>query len=129
MKQTRRYSFLLFHSYNPKQKRNHQMASGRAKARSTQSQSCVKYRGINILINRNTIVNTSDLKIFHKKMSKKGWFSRHYLQFLRNFISFEFNFMHYCRAVINTVNLAPRYKGHSLSVQCYNFYLHAILFR
>ena len=64
--------FLLFHSNNLKQKQNHQMASSRAKATSTQSQTCVKYRGIIIFIKRNIIVNTKDLKIFHKFFSKKG---------------------------------------------------------
>ena len=32
------------------------------------------------------------------------------------------------RAMTVTVHLATRYKGHSLSVQYYEFYLHAILF-
>ena len=41
---------------------------------------------------------------------------------------FAFNIMHDWRAVTKTVHLAPRYQGHSLSVQCYEFYLHAILF-
>ena len=44
------------------------MGRSRAKARSTQSQTCVKNRGIIILMKRNTIVNTRDLKIFHKNM-------------------------------------------------------------
>ena len=128
MKPTRRFSFLLFHSYNPKQKQKHQMASSRAKPRSTQSQTCVKYRGIIILIKRNKIVKTSDLKIFHKKMSKNGLCSRRYHQFLLNLMCFVFNFMHDWRAVTNTVHLAPRYQGHSLSFQCYDFCLHTILF-
>ena len=81
------YSFLLFHSYNPKQKGNHQMASSRAKARSTQSQTCMKYRNISIF---------NKIWKYFKKMSKKGWFSRRYLQFLQ---SFAFNFMHDWRAV------------------------------
>ena len=67
MKPTRRYIFLLFHSYNPKQKWNLQMASRQAKARSTQGQRFVKYRVIIIFIKKTTIVNTSDLKIFQKK--------------------------------------------------------------
>ena len=33
------------------------------------------------------------------------------------------------RAMTVTVHLAPRYMGHSLSVQYYEFYLHAILFQ
>ena len=40
--------------------------SSRAKTRSTQSQTCVKYRGINILIKRISDVNIGDLKIFTK---------------------------------------------------------------
>ena len=72
MKLTIRYSFLLFHSYNLKQTRNHQMTSSRAKARPTQSHTCVKYWGIIFLIRKNTIVHISDLKIFHKKKSKKS---------------------------------------------------------
>ena len=55
----------------PKPKRNHQIASSRAKARSRQSQTCVKYRGIIMCIKRNTDVNTSDLKILRKKCSNK----------------------------------------------------------
>ena len=62
MKPTWRYRFLLFHSHNPKQKRNHRMTSSRANTRSTQSQICVKYRGITIFDNRNKNVNTGDLK-------------------------------------------------------------------
>ena len=62
--------FLSFYSHEQKPKRNHQIASSRAKTRSRRSQACVKYRGIIICIKRNTDVNTSDLKILHKKMSK-----------------------------------------------------------
>ena len=129
MKPTIRYGFLLFHSYNLKQTRNHQMASSRAKARPTQSHTCVKYWGIIFLIRKNTIVHISDLKIFHKKMSMKVWFSRRYLQFLQNVMCFAFNFMHDWRAVPKAVHLAPSYQGHSLSVKCYELYLHAILFQ
>ena len=46
------------------------MASSRAKARSTQSQTCVKYRGIVISIKTKTDVKTGNLKLLHKKMSK-----------------------------------------------------------
>ena len=62
--------FCHFHSHDQKPKRNHQIASSRAKTRSRQSQACVKYRGIIICIKRNTDVNTGDQKILHKKMSK-----------------------------------------------------------
>ena len=62
------HSFLVFHSYNPKQKRSHRMASSRVKTRSTQSQTCVKYRGIIICIKRNTDVNTGDLKKLQKNV-------------------------------------------------------------
>ena len=41
---------------------------------------------------------------------------------------FAFNIMHDWRAMTVTVHLAPRYQGPSLSVQCYEFYLHTILF-
>ena len=62
--------FFVFFTYTTQNK------SGTTKwpvveARSTRSQTCVMYRGIIIFIKRNTIVNTSNLKIFHKKMSKK----------------------------------------------------------
>ena len=60
----------LFHSYNSKPKQNHQIASIRAKTRSRQSQTRVKYRGIIICIKIKSDVNTSDLKIIYKKMSK-----------------------------------------------------------
>ena len=46
MNPTWRYSFLVFHPHDPKPKRIHQIASNRAKTRSTRSQTCVKYRGI-----------------------------------------------------------------------------------
>ena len=36
----------------------------------TRSQTCVKYRGLIICIKRNTDVNTGDLKVLHKKISK-----------------------------------------------------------
>ena len=38
--------FLVFHPQDPKPNRIRQIASNRAKTRSTQSQTCVKYRGI-----------------------------------------------------------------------------------
>ena len=128
MKPTKRYSFLLFLSHNPPKRFNHQMASSRAKARSTQSETCMMYRGIIIWINKNSDVNTGYLKILYKKMSKLGWFLRRYLQFLKNVMCFAYKFMHDWRAVTKTVHLASSYQGHSLSVQCYEFYLHAILF-
>ena len=71
MKSIWRYCFYLFHSHDPKPKQNHQIASSRAKTRSTQSQTCVKYRGNIICIKRNTVVNTGDLKILHKKFPNK----------------------------------------------------------
>ena len=46
------------------------MASRRVKARSTQSQTCMKYGSIIIFIKRNSDVNTGDLKILDQKMSK-----------------------------------------------------------
>ena len=120
--------FLLFHWHNPKWKQNHQISTCWAKIRSTQIQTSVKYRGNIICIKRNTDVNTGDLKILHKKCPKKGWFSRRYLQFLQNFMGFSINLMLNWRAMTVTVHLAPWSKGHSLSVQCYDFCLHAILF-
>ena len=71
MKPTGRYCFCLFHPHDQKSKQNHQIASSRAKTRSRQSQTCVKYRDIIIWIKRNTYVYTRDLKILNKKMSKK----------------------------------------------------------
>ena len=62
MKPTGRYCFCLFHSQDPKPKRNHQIASSRAKIRSRQNQACVKCRGNIICIKRKIDVNTSDLK-------------------------------------------------------------------
>ena len=128
MKPTGRYCFCLFHSQEPKPKRNHQISSSRVKTRSRRSQTCVKYRGNIICSARNTGVNKSDLKKLHKKTSKKGWFSRRYHQFFQKFMSFSFHLMHGWRAMDLMVHLAPRYQGHSLSVQCYEIYLHAILF-
>ena len=128
LKPTWRSSFFLFHSYNPNSKQNHQISSSRAKTRSTQSQTYVKYRGIIIRFKRNTDVNTGNLKILHNKMSKWGWFFRHYLQFVKNFMWFAFNLMLDWRAMSVTIHLTPWSKGHSLSVQCYDFCLHRILF-
>ena len=71
MNPTWRYCFCLFHSHDPKPKRNHQIASSRAKTRSRRSETCVKSRGIIIWIKRNTYVNTSDLKILNKKCPSK----------------------------------------------------------
>ena len=71
MKPTGRYCFCLFHWPDPTPKRNHQIAISRAKIKSRQSQTCVKYRGNIICIKRNTDVNTSDLKILHKKRPNK----------------------------------------------------------
>ena len=71
MNPTWRYSFLVFHLLDPQPKRIHQIASNRAKTRSTRSQTCVKYRGIIIFIKRNSDVNTSDLKLLHKKCPNK----------------------------------------------------------
>ena len=128
MKPTCRYFFCIFHSNDPKPKQNHQIASNRAKTRPRQSQTCVKYRGIIICIEGNTDVNTSDMKILYKKMSKYGWFSRCYPQFLQTFMCIAFNLMLDWRAMTVTVYLAPYSEGHSLSVQCYDICLHAILF-
>ena len=41
---------------------------------------------------------------------------------------FAFNLMHDWRAMTVKLLLAPRYQGHSLSVQCYKFFLHAFIF-
>ena len=70
MKPTGRYCFCLFHRMKKNPKRNHQIASSRAKTRSRQSHTCVRYRDNIVWIRRNTEVNTSDLKIFYKKTSK-----------------------------------------------------------
>ena len=72
MKPTWRHSFfLLFDPHNPRKKFNHWMTSSRAKTRSTQSQTCMKYEGIIICIKRNSDVNTVDLKILQKKSQNK----------------------------------------------------------
>ena len=71
MKPNGRDCFFLFQSHDPKPKRNHQIASSKAMRKSRQSQTCVKYRGNIIWIRRNTDVNTSDMKIFHKKRPNK----------------------------------------------------------
>ena len=62
--------FLYFSLAQPIPKPNHQIASSRAKTRKRRSQTCVKYRGNIICKKRNTDVNTSHLKILHKKTSK-----------------------------------------------------------
>ena len=84
------------------------MVRSREQTRSTQSQICVKYRGIIIFIKRNY------LKILQKNYLKK----RRYLKFLQNFMRFAFNLMLDWRAMNVTVSLASRYQGPSLSAQC-----------
>jgi hypothetical protein len=81
-----------------------------------------------VFIKRNLDVNTGDLKILHKKCQNMVDFLDIIFNFSKNGMCFAFNFMYDWRAVTKTVHLAPRYQGHSLSVQCYEFYLHAILF-
>ena len=88
---TWRSCFFLFHSHVQKPKQNHQISSSREKKRSTQSQTCLKYRGNIIRIKRNTDVNTGNLKILHKKMSKWSWFLRRFVQFLKKIMWFAFN--------------------------------------
>ena len=78
---TWRYCFFLFYSHDPKQKKNHQISSSRAKPRSTQSQTCVMHKGNIICNKRNTDGNTGDLKILHKKCPNKV-----------NFLDVIFNF-------------------------------------
>ena len=76
-------------------------------------------------------MNKGDLKILHKEVSKLSRFLGRHLKFLQNVMCFEYNnmqIMHAWRAMHVTDYLASRYQGHSLSVQCYEFYLHAILF-
>ena len=121
LKPTWRSCFCLFHSHNPKPKQNHQISITRAKIRSTRSQTCVKYRGIIIFIEHRWPKNTSH--IFFPNMVDFPD-----VQFLQNFIWIAFNLMLDWRAVTVTVHLAPWSKGHSLSVRCYDFCLHAILF-
>ena len=120
--------FFSFSLAWPKQQLNHQISRSRAKTRSTRSQTCVKYRDNIICIKRNTDVKTGNLKILHKKMSKYGWFSRCYVQFLQNFMWFAFNLILDWRVMPVTVHSAPWSKGHSLSVQYFDFCLQAILF-
>ena len=128
MKPTGRYCFCLFHLQEPKLKRNHQIASSRVKKRSRQSQTCVKYRGNIICIKRNTDVKKSDLKNFTKKRPKNIDFLDVTFNFSKKNMCFSFHLMHGWRAMDVTKHLAPIYQGHSLSVQCYEFCLHAILF-
>ena len=105
---------------NPKQ--NHQISISRAKIRSTQSQTCVKYRGNIICIKRNTDVNTGDLKILHKKMPKKADF----LDVIFNFSNFLMLMLDW-RAMTVTVHLARWSTGHSFSVQCYDSFRHCLV--
>ena len=76
------------------------MASSRAKTSSRQSQTCVKFMSIVICSKRNTDVNTSDLKILHKKYPNKVDFSD---------VIFNFSklLMLDWRAMTVTVHLAP----------------------
>ena len=61
---------LLFLSFSLERPKNKAESSNRAKTGPRQSQTCGKYRGIIICIERNTDLNTSDLKKLYKKMSK-----------------------------------------------------------
>ena len=70
LKPTWSFFLFLFHSHDPKSKQNHQISIRRAKIRSTQRQTCVKYRGNIICIKIYTDVKTGDLTVLHQKMSK-----------------------------------------------------------
>ena len=76
---------------------------------------------------RNTDVNTGDQKILHKKCPNMVDFQT-LSSISLNFLWFAFNLLLDWRAFTDTVHLAPRYQGHSLSVNSYEFYLHAILY-
>ena len=82
MKPTERYCFCLFHSHNPKPKRNHQIASSRAKTRSRQSHTCVKYRG-NIIC---------ELK-WSEKTSQKRLNQVYFLDIIFNFAKLSFGLL------------------------------------
>ena len=127
MKSIGRYCFCLFHSHDPKPKWNHQIASSRAKSKSRWSHTCVKYMGNIICIKRNIYVNTSDLKYFTKNVQKRLNFQT-LSSISPNIHLVCFNLRLDSKAMTFTVYLAPWYEGHSLSVQCYEFCLHAILF-
>ena len=118
-------NLFFFPSHDPKPQQSHQISRSRA---NTRSQTCVKCRGRIICIKRNTDVNTGDLKILH---TKNIWIRLIFIrcfQFLQNLMWFAFNLMFDWRAMTDTVHLAPWSEGHSLSVQCYDFGLQAILF-
>ena len=124
MKPTRRYCFCLFHSQDPKPKQIHQTANSRSKIRSRQNQTRVKYRGNIICFKRKTDVNTSDLRKITKNVQIRLIFQT--LPFISPKIDVFF-LIHVWRSMDVTVHLAPIYQGHSVSVQCYEFCLHAIL--
>ena len=73
MKPTGRYCFGHFYSQDPKPKGNHQIASSRGKKRSRRIQTCVKYMGNIICIERNTDVNKSGLKTLKKHPNRVGF--------------------------------------------------------
>ena len=71
MKTTWRYCFWFFYSHDQKPKRNHQIAGSRAKTRSRQSQTCVKYRGTIICFREIQMWTQLIWKYFTKKSPNK----------------------------------------------------------
>ena len=128
MKPTWHYSFLLFHFHNPPKNLTTEFPVVEQRQDQHEIRHAWSIDVLLFLLKEIQISTQVVWKFFTKKMSKYGWFSTHYLQFLLNGMRFAFNFMHDWRAVIKRVNLAPIYQGHSLSVQCYEFYLYVILF-
>ena len=101
------------------------MAISIAKTRSTQSRAFTKFKGITFFIKRNIDANTGDLKIFHTKICQNMAFFK--MLPSASPIVYVFCLQPFTwRAMNVTVLLAPKYQGQSLSVQCYEFFLHTI---
>ena len=64
-----------------------------------------------------------------KKHPNKVDFPDIIFNFSKKLMCFSFHLMHGWRAMVVMVYLAPIYQGHSVSVQCYEFCLHAILLK
>ena len=127
MKPTGRYCLCFFHLHDPKPKRNHQIASSRVK---TNQDEMRHVWGIWIIS-----FGLGEIQMWTQVIWKKFTKKRQMSLIFQTLSSISpkchlvcFNQMLDCRAMTVTIYLAPWYEDHSLSVECYDFCLHAILF-
>ena len=127
MKPTWHYSFLLFHFHNPPQN----LTTEFPVVEQSQDQHKVRHEWsicVLLFLLKEIQMSTQGIWKFFTKNVKIRLIFHTLSSISPKWYAFCLNFMHDGRAVIKRVQLAPKYQGHWLSVQCYEFYLHAILF-